>query len=326
MAEKIDPPYLRIVDDIRRRIASGELAPGDPVPSTRRIAREWDVALATATKALSVLRHQGLVQAVPRVGTVVTGPAEGTRRRTTSALVGPARPAEHQELTRERVVRAATEIADAEGLAALSMRGVAARLGVAAMTPYRYVDGKDELVLLMADAAYGEESYPDDPPHGWRESLALAARKLWAVHRRHPWLAQVTPLTRPLLLPNLMVYAEWALRVLDGQGLDPKTALDVHVLFYSYVQSIAVNLEWAVQAEATTGLSEDEWMERQTPMLEAITSSGRYPTFTRIIGSLEGGYDLRLDDLFEFGLEPMLDALALLIEGHSDGPKPESHP
>nr|BFE81516.1 hypothetical protein GCM10020093_041170 [Planobispora longispora] len=60
-------------------------------------------------------------------------------------------------------MRAAVEIADAEGLEALSMRGVAARLGVATMSPYRYVGGKDDLILLMADAVYAEASYPDDP-------------------------------------------------------------------------------------------------------------------------------------------------------------------
>ncbi|MGX1606137.1 GntR family transcriptional regulator, partial [Streptomyces celluloflavus] len=65
------PPYRRIVDEIRRRIDAAELAPGDRVPSTRRITQEWGVAMATATKVLTTLRQEGLVRAVPGVGTVV---------------------------------------------------------------------------------------------------------------------------------------------------------------------------------------------------------------------------------------------------------------
>ena len=68
------------------------------------------------------------------------------------------------------------EIADTEGLGALSMRGVAARLGVAAMSPYRYVGSKDDLVLLMADAAFGEARLPAVPPDGWRARLELGGR------------------------------------------------------------------------------------------------------------------------------------------------------
>ena len=66
-------PYLRIVDEIRARIASGELRPGDAVPSARRITRDWGVALATATKVLATLHAAGLTRSMPGVGTVVSG-------------------------------------------------------------------------------------------------------------------------------------------------------------------------------------------------------------------------------------------------------------
>ena len=69
-----EPPYLRIVAGLRQQIADGHLAPGDRLPSIRRIAKDWGVALATATKALTVLREQGVVHARPRVGTVVAAP------------------------------------------------------------------------------------------------------------------------------------------------------------------------------------------------------------------------------------------------------------
>ncbi|MEU8709379.1 GntR family transcriptional regulator [Streptomyces sp. NPDC048565] len=321
-----EPPYLRIATEIRRRIGEGELAPGDRVPSTRRIAEEWGVALATATKALTHLRLEGTVETQPRVGTVVATPAPpGTaprRRRPpppsgagtgSSATAAPA----EQELTLNRIVGTAIDIADTEGLGALSMRGVAGRLGVAPMSPYRYVTGKDDLILLMADSAFGEQTYPATAPDGWRARVELGARTLWTLHRKHPWLAQLSPLTRPLLLPNLIVHGEWTLGALDGHGLDTTTLFDIHVLLYSHVQGLAIHLEGEAHAEATTGQSDDQWMDSRAHALRSLTDSGRFPTFTKIIGSFDDGYDLRIDTLFELGLKALLDGLTPVIEGRN---------
>ncbi|MBZ4017030.1 TetR/AcrR family transcriptional regulator C-terminal domain-containing protein [Streptomyces purpurogeneiscleroticus] len=304
-AEKV-PPYLRIASEIRRRIEEGELVAGDRVPSTRRIAEEWHVALATATKALHALRQDGLVEARPRAGTVVapsrrtTGPARGSRA---------APPSDH-ELTRARIVRTAVEIADAEGLAALSMRGVAARLGAATMSPYRYVNGKDELVLLMADSVLGEIAYPAEPPACRRTRLETGARALWVLHRAHPWLAQLAPLTRPLALPNLMAYSEWMLAGLDGLGLEGNAMLDINVLLYSHLQGLAAHLEQEAHAESVTGLSQEQWLAEQEAAFGEIAASGRYPTFARLLESFGAdGYDLDLDALFESGLQALLDGL-----------------
>ncbi|GAA4684020.1 GntR family transcriptional regulator [Streptomyces youssoufiensis] len=320
------PPYLRIVGALRRRIAEGELAPGDRVPSTRQLAREWGVALATATKALTTLRLEGLVVARPRAGTVVAtpatpaAPAAPARRRPAPGPGPGSGPAADQELSLERIVRTAIEIADAEGLAALSMRGVAARLGVAVMSPYRYVPSKDDLIQLMADAAYGEQDYPADPPAGWRPRIELGAHTLWGLYRRHPWLAQLGSLTRPLLVPNLLGYGEWMLRALDGHGLDSTTLFDIHLLIYSHVQGLAVHPEWEAHAEAATGQTEDQWMDSLTPALEELISSGRFPTFTKVVRGFDDGYDLRLDTLFAAGLAALLDGLTPLVEGRAAGP------
>ncbi|GGV12676.1 hypothetical protein GCM10010260_59340 [Streptomyces filipinensis] len=195
------------------------------------------------------------------------------------------------------------------------MRGVAARLGVAVMSPYRYVTSKDDLILLMADTAFSEESYPANAPEGWRSRIELGARTLWALYRKHPWLAQIASLTRPLFLPNLMVHGEWVLGALDGHGFDPTMLFDIHVLLYSHVQGLAVHLEMEAHAEAVTGQSEGQWMESRTPVLEKLVESGRFPTFTKVVGALDNGYDLRLDALFECGLKALLDGLTSIVEG-----------
>ncbi|WP_028922978.1 GntR family transcriptional regulator [Pseudonocardia acaciae] len=77
--ERTEPPYLQIVRHIREEILSGRLAEGDRVPSARQIVADWDVALATASKALNALRAEGLVQGIPGVGTVVA--AQGSLYR-----------------------------------------------------------------------------------------------------------------------------------------------------------------------------------------------------------------------------------------------------
>ncbi|HWU10236.1 MAG TPA: GntR family transcriptional regulator [Streptomyces sp.] len=325
-APKDEPPYLRIVAEIRRRIEQGELTPGERVPSTRQIAREWEVALATATKALTHLRMEGVVETRPRTGTVVAATPVATPHRrqpapsSTAPSAMPSALGDEQELTLDRIVRTAIDIADAEGLSALSMRGVAARLGVATMSPYRYVTGKDDLILLMADAAFAEQSYPAAAPDGWRARLELGARTLWALHRRHPWLAQLSSLTRPLLLPGLMVHGEWSLSALDGHGLDTTALFDIHVLLFSHVQGLAVHLEREAQAMATTGQSEDQWMDSRAHALQDLIGSGRFPTFAKVVRSFDDGYDLQLDTLFELGLKALLDGLTPVIE---DGAAPQ---
>ncbi|GAA2365390.1 GntR family transcriptional regulator [Nonomuraea africana] len=295
---------MDIVEDIKRRVASGKLKPGDRLPPVRQVARQWGVALATATKAMNTLQQQGIVRARPRVGTVVAAPSTEP----------PPEPAPETALSRERVVRVAIELADAEGLGALTMRGIAAKLGVAPMSPYKYVGGKDDLILLMADAAYAELGYPTPLPEGWRARLELVGRTLWTLHRRHPWLAQVTPLSRPVVLPHLAVHAEQALAALEGLGFDAVTRLNLHVLFYSSIQGLVVNAERETQAQSATGLSEDEWMDSQEADLRRLVATGDHPAFAAMLEGVGDGYDLDLDMLFELGLKLQLDGLATMIE------------
>ncbi|ASW54089.1 TetR/AcrR family transcriptional regulator C-terminal domain-containing protein [Plantactinospora sp. KBS50] len=290
-----DPPYQRIFTAIRDRIAAGELRPGDPVPSARRIARDWTVAIATATKAHAALRRAGLTEVLPGVGTVVATPASATTRST-----GAGRPA--PEIGRDRIVRAAVEIADADGLAELSMRRVATGLGVATMSLYRYVAGKEELVLHMIDAVFGEQP-PDPPgPGGWRAELERIARSMWAMFQRHPWLAPAMSLTRPQLAPNALAITGRVLGALAGTGLSTEDRFRVHVTLFSFVRGVATALEPEAEARRDTGLTEDEWMATQQTRLWELAD--RSPVLPPLLGD---GFDFDLDVLFEFGLGRLLD-------------------
>jgi AcrR family transcriptional regulator len=116
---------------------------------------------------------------------------------------------------------AAIELADAEGLAALSMRRVADRLGVGTMSLSTYVPGKAELLDLMLDVVLAEEARPGADA-GWRAGLELRAREDWALYHRHPWILQISP-GRALLGPNETALFESTLR---GRGERPQRQRD----------------------------------------------------------------------------------------------------
>jgi AcrR family transcriptional regulator len=316
------PPYARIAAELRGRITRGELAPGQRVPSTREITARWGVAMATATRVLATLRQEGLVHPMPGVGTVVSGhpavpprqpPAAGPAR----PAPGPVRPAaDRGPGGAERIVAAAITVADAEGLAALSMRRVAAELGAAPMSLYRHVADKDDLLMRMMDCIMAEHPLPADPPEGWREAIELAARQLWDLFRRHPWLAPALSVTRPQMITSALPYSEWMLATLHGHGLDLQSAFTAHLMLLNYARGIAINLETEREAEAHSGLDSEEWMDTQEPALLAILVTGRFPALSRLATA---GYDLDLDALFEFGLQRLLDGLASLFNESATG-------
>jgi DNA-binding transcriptional regulator YhcF (GntR family) len=314
-------PYSKIVAELRSRIERGTLAPGDRVPSTREIMRRWGVAMATATKVLTALRQEGFVRTRPGVGSVVSGErrsrgrGRATSRRTSASaaeLESPRPRAEPIEpLARERITQAAIAVADAEGLSALSMRRLAVELGVATMTLYRHVADKDELLLFMLDAACRELSFPQAAPSGWRARVELAVRLMWQGFCRHPWLAPALSLTRPQLIQSGLVYTDWVLRELERAGLSDSDTLTAHLTLFNYVRGTAMNIELEKEAEAATGLSSEEWLNRQEPDFRALIAEGHFSALARMVAR---PYEFDLDQLFEFGLQRLLDGIALRVE------------
>ncbi|MFC7534866.1 TetR/AcrR family transcriptional regulator C-terminal domain-containing protein [Actinoplanes sp. GCM10030250] len=292
------PVSRRIVAEIAARIASGELAPGARIPSTRQLVAQYGVAMATATKVITTLREQGLVQTRPGSGTVVTPLAR-------AGLAPP---------DRDRVVRAAISVADAEGLAGLSMRRLAAELGMPTMSLYRHVADKDELVLLMMDevmAAAAPPRHLSPARDGWRTCLQAHARLQWAMYRRHPWLAQAVSFTRPLLAPRAMAHTEWAMRAIDGHGLTPGVQFRAAVMLANHVRGTAVGLEEEAQAEQETGMTDQQWLRSQRDRFATVLATGELPMLERFL--TDGDQDFDLENLFEFGLQRLLDGLELIM-------------
>jgi DNA-binding transcriptional regulator YhcF (GntR family) len=300
-ARPTEPAYLKIASLLRSQVEAGKLRPGDPLPSTREIARQYDVALATAAHALRELGRQGFAEAKPRVGTVVAGTEA-------SPAAQKQRPG---ELSLERVVAAAIEIADAEGLEALSIRGVAAKLGAPPMSLYRHIQGKENLIERMVASTLEEERLPAVAGGDWRAQLEVASRLEWRVFRRHPWLSRVMNLTRPRPLPVALNLTEWVLRALEKSGLDPSSRLRVHIVLHGFIQGMSVNLEEEARAASETGIDEQEWMRTQEERFTALGE--QFPAFGRFLVEVHDGFDFDLEQLFEFGLQRLLDGVAVLI-------------
>lgn len=230
-------------------------------------------------------------------------------------------------LSVERIVRAAIEVADADGLGALSMRRVAEQLGVGTMSLYTYVRGKAELLDVMLDTVLGELVEPDSAPGGWRERLELRAREDWALYHRHPWVLQVSP-TRALLGPNELALYESALHAVSGTGLSGREMVLVVSLVSGYVRGAAQGAVEAARAEQRTGQSDEQWWAAREPLLDQYFDADRYPTVKAI--DQEGAFDPPEDsaeynlqhalDTFEFGLLRVLDGIDAFVRARAARP------
>jgi AcrR family transcriptional regulator len=219
-----------------------------------------------------------------------------------------------QGLTVERIVQAGIEIADAEGLAAVSMRRVADRLGVGTMSLYTYVPSKAELVDVMFDRAVGSAARPAIEG-GWREKLTAVARSAWDLYLRHPWLLQVMAMSRPPLGPSGIADYEYQLRAVDGVGLTELEMDSVVSMVAVYVQGTARAAAEQATSTRETGVTDAEWWAAYSPLLDKVFDPVKYPVSARV-GQIAGEtYQAAYDPKhgFEFGLARILDGIETLI-------------
>jgi len=142
-------------------------------------------------------------------------------------------------LTRERVVAEALTVIAADGAQALSMRALAARLGVVPGALYRHVRGKEQLHDLILDAVLGEVDCRADPAAPWTEQVTALARRLRAVLENHPGTAALLK-TRDPLSPTSLELAEAFLAPLLAAGLAGRQAALAFRLIYDYTLGFAL--------------------------------------------------------------------------------------
>jgi AcrR family transcriptional regulator len=207
------------------------------------------------------------------------------------------------------VVADAIAFADEAGLEALTIRGLAARLGLSPMAVYTYVPGKAELLDLMLDALYlGMERPPWPARAGWRDRLRAVAAANRALFVAHPWAARVST-AQPPLGPGLMAKYEHELAALDDAGLGDVDRDAALTFLLGFVQASASAAQDAPGDDAA-------WWEQAGPLLAQAMDAERYPLAVRVGAAAGAAQGAAFDPerAYAFGLERVLDGLAALIE------------
>jgi AcrR family transcriptional regulator len=220
-----------------------------------------------------------------------------------------------RSLSLGQVISAGIQIAQAEGLAAVSMSRVAGELGVATMSLYRYVPTKHDLLDLMVDTAYGPPPRPRDADEGWRPALARWGEGNLTALRRQPWMRHV-PISGPPITPNQVRWMEYGLAALRGTGLRASERLSTIMLVSGYARSWATLTADIAEAAARTGRTAEEVGMRYWQHLAVLTAPGPYPAIHELLAEGDD-YDEDIDLEWRFGLGRVLDGVAVMIEARS---------
>jgi len=211
-------------------------------------------------------------------------------------------------LSLAQIVTAGVQVAESEGLAAISMSRVAAKLGTAPASLYRHVATKDELLALMADAVLGR---PPAPEPGWRRSLGRWAWARHGVFRAHPWVLRL-PATEPPATPNQIAWVESGLTALAGTGLAEAEKLSTILMLDGFVRGEATLATDVNAAFRATGATPAQALARYGRLLAALTSPEEFPALHAVIAA--GAFEQdNPDSEFSFGLDRILDGIGRLI-------------
>jgi len=207
-------------------------------------------------------------------------------------------------LSADRIARAAIAIADAEGLAAVSMQRIAREVHVTTMALYRYFSSKAELIDLMIDTAGGPAPDLAQVTTGWRARLEEWTRRCSSIYRDHPWFLQAATARRRITGPNELAWLDAALGVLGDAGLP---ARQQHAAFLVLIGHVRSNAEF--KAGKDRGPSAGQWVSVMTALLKKHRD--RYPALMAAIDS--GAFSQSPEDGLEFGLECILDGIESLV-------------
>jgi AcrR family transcriptional regulator len=211
-------------------------------------------------------------------------------------------------LSREQITRVAIELADGEGLDAVSMRRIAAKLNAGATSLYWHVVSKDDLYELMVDEVIGEVELPT-PSGDWQADLRALAEGLHAVLERHRWLVLLG--IQPGLGPKTRRYGETALGILDDLGLDVRTRVNILAALNNYVFGfIHREIAWE-QLHRRSGLTEREWTAHLRRYLHQTSESD-----PRLAEQVEARLALATRESFEFGLDCLVQGIAARATGY----------
>ncbi|MGQ7788592.1 TetR/AcrR family transcriptional regulator C-terminal domain-containing protein [Nesterenkonia sp. K-15-9-6] len=210
------------------------------------------------------------------------------------------------------------DLADREGLDAVTIRRLAAEAGVTAMALYPHIGGRAELIELMLDHVAGATYETAAAPDGedWRERLTVIADANWASCHAHPWITDLAT-GRPVPGPGASAKFETELRALDGIGLTDIEMEQTLTALLSLVKGTA-RASLAAQASREQGEDRDvDWWSTIGPALTAaIGNKAQFPVATRVsraLGDLTGKAN-DPEGAYRRGLSLLLDGIAQQLD------------
>lgn len=213
-------------------------------------------------------------------------------------------------LSRAAIVREAVAMLDAEGIEALSMRKLGARLGAGATSLYRHVATKDELMELAVDEVAAEVHVPAIEGADWRTAATGAAASFRAAALRHPWLSSVLGQAGLAYLgPNLMAFSERLAALFTAAGFPESNRAAEPLL--SYVIGISTTEAAWLTTVARSGETEAEFLARLMPAARRAAAPYEHLTVEYAVETADPAA-LR-EEKFRYGLETVLDGLALRL-------------
>jgi AcrR family transcriptional regulator len=210
-------------------------------------------------------------------------------------------------LSRSEIVRVALEIADEEGLEAVSIRRLARELGSGAMSIYHYFASRDELLELMGETVSGEVLVPE-LPGDWRTALKAIAHRSRAAWLKHPWLLAAVQERSTAITPNMLRHVEQssqAVAKLADRGAEPALLGALVLAVDDY--TVGYTLREVAMEDPHRGMSERLREVADEPYMRYLIESGEFPIIERF---LAGEGDQPPQDRFEDGLDWLLDGFA----------------
>ncbi|MFE3525183.1 TetR/AcrR family transcriptional regulator [Streptomyces sp. NPDC059161] len=218
-------------------------------------------------------------------------------------------------LTADRIVRAAIELLDDEGLDGLNMRSLAKRLGSAPTAVYWHIKTKDDLVRLAGDAIWYEVELPDLDAADWRTAAAVHATGMHAMLTRHPWLGQAFG-SHLLHGAGQARHNDLSLAIYEKAGFAAADADRAAATVFTFV--LGSTLGPAAQVSLNRRLNKDgaDGEQRMADAMKRATEIAmQFPRLReRLDTTAATEYAAAPDDTFAFGLQCLLDGFEARLE------------
>ena len=220
-------------------------------------------------------------------------------------------------LTREKIVGAAIDLLDSDGLEGFNIRALGSRLGSAATAIYWHVGSKDNLIALAADQAWNEIALPDPAATGWRDAATAMATGLHAMLTRHPWLAMQAFGSFLVFGPGKARHDDQTLAIYEAAGFSGAQADQAAATVFTFVLGNALGT--AAEASLTRKLSRRGGNAQELlseHLAQAVAIAAQFPRLAARLGDgeVDTDYGSAPEGSFEFGLRAILDGLEALAD------------